>query len=805
MRYRIAGEHGYRVVMNERLSGFREWLVRRDHRRFGMVMLAILVVGITLVVSSKYLPSPYAYHVGEVASGTIAADRTISFADTASTDALRKQVAALTEPARRSVSTALGSAIADTDALMGDIAAARAQMEVGGSASGSSAVLSPGQALALVRRRAPPGISDATLSYLLTAPPAALEQLRAEARSAFNIIYAGNVPDTGLEAARAKLRGLADGADGSAQFRDAVYEVASTYLLPNQVFDAAQTQARRDQAMAEVAPVVVTLFKGELVVGTGDKITPEVMLRLEALGLTDSRPSWEIWLGTLLLVILELVVIVGLVSRSQPALLKDNIIMLAMTTLMLFFVGLARLLVIPPLSPYAVPLAALAMLTSILTRPRTALLLVSMLAIDVGLLAGFDFYVTMVLLLTAVFSLYSVSRLAQRLDLLTAGLLVMVVAGAAVFAGELLQEVPVVSAFKTSLWGLGNGLLSLVITLSLLLVYETVFNLTTPLRLLELANPSQPLLRRLMQVAPGTYNHSILMGNLAGAAAEAIDADPLLARIGAYYHDIGKILRPEYFVENQLHVTNPHDKLTPNLSKLAITAHVRDGKALARAYGLPQPIIDIIEQHHGTSVLSFFYHKAKEASKTEVAEEAYRYDGKKPTSPEAAIIMLADSVEAAAKAMKSPTVKKMQDLIRDIFKQKMDDAQLDDAQLTLGDLHKIRDVFESGLRGLAGHRIAYPKEENHAERTPEQRLARAAAGGGAMGGVVTASGRVPRAQKPQLRSLPATGTGMPEPDEPSQPAKPAQPDEPVQLGQPAKPDDVATAGATEDGPPPTDA
>lgn len=785
-RYRIAGEHGHRAVMNERLSGFREWLERRDHRRFGMLMLAILVVGITLVVSSKYLPIRYAYQAGDTASGTIAADRTISFEDTASTDALRKQVAALTEPVRRSVPTALTSAIADVDALVDDIAAARTQMDVGPSTLGSSTPLSRGQALALVRRRAPAGISDATLSYLLTAPAAALDQLRAEARSLFNFVYSANVSDTNIEAARARLRGLADGTEGSAQFRDAVYEVTSTYVRPNQVFDAAQTQARRDQAMAEVAPVVVTLFKGERVVGAGEKVTPEIMTRLEALGLTDSRPSWEIWLGTLLVVILELVVIVGLVSRSQPTLLQDNIIMLAMTTLILFFVVLARLLVIPPLSPYAIPLAALAMLTSILTRPRTALLLVSMLAIDVGLLAGFDFYVTVVVLLTAVFSLYSVSRLAQRTDLLTAGLLVMVVAGAAVFASELLQEAPVMSAFKSSLWGVANGLLSLVITLSLLLVYETVFNLTTPLRLLELANPSQPLLRRLMQVAPGTYNHSILMGNLAEAAAEAIDADPLLARVGAYYHDIGKILRPEYFVENQLHVRNPHDKLTPNLSKLAITAHVRDGKALARAYGLPRPIIDIIQQHHGTSVLSYFYHKAKETSKVEVAEEAYRYDGQKPTSPEAAIIMLADSVEAAAKAMKSPTVKKMQDLIRDIFKQKMDDAQLDDAQLTLGDLHKIRDVFESGLRGLAGHRIAYPREENHAERGAEQRLARAAAAGGAVAGVASDGGRVPRVQKPRLRSLPAADTPAPAADEP------------------AHVDDAVPAEAKEDGPPSTD-
>lgn len=763
LRYRISGEFGYRVAMNERLSKFREWLERRDHRRFGFVMLAVLAIGMTIIVSSKYLPSHFSYRVGDVASGPVVADRTVYFEDKVSTDALRAQVASLVEPVRRSDSTALTRSITDVETFVGSLEAARSRLD-GGASTGSSTALSLDQAVAVLRQGSPSGVSDATLAYLLTVSPEVLVQLRTEVRSALNLVYAGNVSDTALALVKERLRGLADGAAGPAEFRDAVYEVSGGYVHPNQVFDPLQTQARRDQAMRDVLPVVVTVFKGEQVIGAGDTITAEKMLRLEALGLTDKRPSWQIWLGTLILVVLELVIIVGLISRSQPALLQDNISLLAMTTLILFFIALARVLVIPPLSAYAIPLAALAMVTSILTRPRTALLLVSMLAIDVGLLAGFDFSMTMVALLTAVFSLYSVSRLAQRTDLLTAGMLVMVVAGAAVFAGELFREVSVIAAFKTSLWGVVNGLLSLVLTLSILLVYETVFNLTTPLRLLELANPSRPLLRRLMQVAPGTYNHSILMGNLAEAAAEAIDADPLLARVGAYYHDIGKILRPEYFVENQLHVKNPHDKLTPNLSRLAITAHVRDGEALARAYGLPRPIIDIIQQHHGTSVLAYFYHKAKETSKVDVPEELYRYEGQKPTSPEAAIIMLADSVEAAAKAMKSPTVKKMQDLIRDIFKQKMDDGQLDDAQLTLGDMHKIRDVFENGLRGLAGHRIAYPKEESRVERPSVQRLPRAAASGGAptggaASGGAASGGRTRQTRAAPLLSLPAVEAG----------------------------------------------
>jgi putative nucleotidyltransferase with HDIG domain len=206
------------------------------------------------------------------------------------------------------------------------------------------------------------------------------------------------------------------------------------------------------------------------------------------------------------------------------------------------------------------------------------------------------------------------------------------------------------------------------------------------------------------------------MGNLAEAAAEAIGANPLLARVGAYYHDIGKTIRPEYFVENQIYVDNPHDRLSPNLSKLAITAHVRDGEHLARLHGLPKPVVDIIKQHHGTSVLAYFYHKAMQLAKDSVYEESYRYEEQKPQSKEAAIIMLADSIEAAVRTMENPTRRKIQGLIQEIVKQKVEDGQLDDSALTQGDLHKIRESFDVSLLGLVGHRISYPAGETAASR-----------------------------------------------------------------------------------------
>lgn len=718
-----------RHTINQRLAGVRDRIDSRDGRRFGLGLTVFLIVVLTLVISSNYLPSRHHFQVGDVAGEEVVATRTVTFENREATESLRKQVASLVQPAYSVNPSALSSVVVDVNGLFDQAQAVKqslapsttlpptsattvgtASTGLGGVTSSAAPLINLGLARARLSERVPSTISADTLVLVLGASDETLLRLRADISNVLRFLYAGSVTQTALETARQKLRGQAETVLGDEDYRTAVYEIAAAYLRPNQVYDEEATRARRDQAMQEVAPVTVSVLKGERIVQPGDTITEQTMLALSALGLVGRPLGWEIWLGSFIIVVLQMLVLSGLLTRTNRPVLQDNTLMLALATLIVLFTLLARITVVAPLSPYLVPLAALAMITSIITKPRTALLLVSLQALNIGLMTGMDFGFVLVALISAIFSLYPVSHLAQRIELLLAGVLVAVVAGAAVFAVELLREAPIVDALRASLWGLGNGVLSMALTVSILMIYEPLFNLTTPLRLLELANPSQPLLRRLMQVAPGTYNHSILMGNLAEAAAESIGADPLLARVGAYYHDIGKTLRPEYFIENQLHVRNPHDKLNPNLSRLAITAHVQDGEDLARLYGLPKPVVDIIRQHHGTSVLSYFYHKAKETTGGDVPEETYRYTKEKPTSPEAAIIMLADSVEAAAKAMKDPTVKKMQGLIREIFKQKVDDGQLDMSQLTFGDLEKIRQVFESGLRGLAGHRIEYPRE-----------------------------------------------------------------------------------------------
>ena len=233
----------------------------------------------------------------------------------------------------------------------------------------------------------------------------------------------------------------------------------------------------------------------------------------------------------------------------------------------------------------------------------------------------------------------------------------------------------------------------------------------TPLKLLELADPNHPLLKRLLMEAPGTYHHSLMVGNLAEVAARQIGGNALLARVGAYFHDVGKLKRPNFFKENQMS-ENPHDRITPNLSTLVITSHTKDGEQLALKYKLPRAIRDIIVQHHGTTLVAYFYHKAKQGEKgIEVKESNFRYEGPRPQSKEAAVVLLADSVEAAVRSLPDKTKGKIEGLIRKIIKDKLDDGQLDNCDLTLNDMNEIANAFMTVLSGFFHERTEYPELE----------------------------------------------------------------------------------------------
>jgi putative nucleotidyltransferase with HDIG domain len=315
--------------------------------------------------------------------------------------------------------------------------------------------------------------------------------------------------------------------------------------------------------------------------------------------------------------------------------------------------------------------------------------------------------------LGAIIAAQEVSQTHERKNIIRAG---MVAGGANVLLIVALSLINgTFFTAEVAVWlGLGvlGGVLSAVLAIGVIPIIEMAFNYTTDIKLLELADLNQPVLRQLLINAPGTYHHSILVGILSEAAAESVQANPLLARVSSYYHDIGKIKMPQYFIENQIGGENRHNKLQPSMSSLIIAKHVRDGVELARQYRLGKPIVDIIFQHHGTSCMNFFYNKAQEMSDGEhvVSDSDFRYPGPRPQTKEAGIVMLADAVEATSKTLSEPTAARIQGMVQRIINNIFVDGQLDECELTLKDMHLIAESFNRILTGIFHSRIDYPEK-----------------------------------------------------------------------------------------------
>ncbi len=360
---------------------------------------------------------------------------------------------------------------------------------------------------------------------------------------------------------------------------------------------------------------------------------------------------------------------------------------------------------------YGLPFAFAAIVISIVLSPRIATLSSVIVAMFVCLVIDSRFSFFIYSFLGSIIAAQEVSHTRERKNIIRAG----VAAGGAnvllIVALGLINGT-IFSADAAMCLGMGvlGGVLSAVLAIGIVPIIEMTFNYTTDIKLLELADLNQPVLRQLLINAPGTYHHSILVGILSEAAAESVQANPLMARVSSYYHDIGKIKKAQYYIENQTGGENRHDKLQPSMSSLIIAKHVRDGVDLARQYRLGKPIIDIILQHHGTSCMNFFYQKARDLSDGEqtVSDSDFRYPGPRPQTKEAGIVMLADAVEATSKTLSEPTAARIQGMVQRIINNIFVDGQLDECELTLKDLHLIAESFNRVLNGIFHSRIDYP-------------------------------------------------------------------------------------------------
>ncbi len=380
---------------------------------------------------------------------------------------------------------------------------------------------------------------------------------------------------------------------------------------------------------------------------------------------------------------------------------------------------------------YVVPVAIVSVLLTVMFDSRVALFGTLTLALVGGLLMRYDFEFVFATLFASTLGIYSVRDVRNRSQFyLSAGFVFL--GYAIVLFGTYLLQNPALERTLRDLLEAGFNSFLLIIALPLLWVFERVFDITTDIRLLELSDTNRPVLKELSLKAPGTLNHTLQVANLAEAAADRVGANALLTRVGALYHDIGKMAKPEYFVENQRSGENPHDQLKPRMSALIIASHVKEGIELGKQHNLPRRVLDFITMHHGTGLIEYFYRRASEASSASetgnVLEGEFRYSGPKPNSKETGILMLADSCEAASRSLDSPTHKRLETLIDSIFTSRIQDGQLDDSDLTFRELDQIKDTFLSMLVGMYHVRVKYPDQEGEASEASTSNTKALAAG-----------------------------------------------------------------------------
>ena len=498
-------------------------------------------------------------------------------------------------------------------------------------------------------------------------------------------------------------------------------------IVPNLVVDEFATEIARKNAQNSVKPYEVVFQKGDKILFEGEPVTRLKRDALRQAGYNVYELNWQGLAAIYIIVFIATALFLGFMKFFEKDYLEPRYLSLsAVLSLLLALIG-----VMLPVgfSPYVLPVPAFLMLMSIFTNPRVALVAsVMMLSVmAVGYQYNIQFIVTFIMLTIFSVILMSQIKYAKRVDLIKIGFNISIAGIIIVLSIYILEkcliDVDNVLIFKDISLIFLNGVLSSIITLGSLPLFESTFKIITSYGLAELGDHNQKLLKRLQIDAPGTYHHSLMVSNLCEAAAEAIGADPILARVGALYHDIGKLKRPLFFVENQSYflIENPHNKFTPRISKMIITAHPKDGIEIAKEYHLPQVIQNFILQHHGEGLASYFYNQAvKEEGVENVKEEQFRYTGPKPNTKETAILMIADAVESAVRSLKNPTPEEIEGMINKIIVERLNDGQLSDSPLTLKDIKTIASTFSRILRGMQHNRIKY--QENLAEELQKQKI-----------------------------------------------------------------------------------
>lgn len=483
-------------------------------------------------------------------------------------------------------------------------------------------------------------------------------------------------------------------------------QTKATYFV-----DHEKTEEARQNITKNVTPVIYK--KDQTIIAEGQPITESQIELLNDLGLLGNDKSTGIYMNLVLLLVVAGVL--GLqwryIKEKRRDIYEDNSKVILINLLTVLTVVLARISIL--ISPYVIPFACISILLSVLIDSKTSVTIGILNVIFISFIVKFSVDLTLIAMVNAVIVPMVLKRVQQRNDILYSSLLIGAIN--VVFTGAMgyFLSTNVTSIInKAMLTGI-SAIVSGILAIGILPVLENIFDVLTNIKLLELANPNHPLMRRLILEAPGTYHHCVLVANLAEMAAESVGANPILARVASYYHDVGKLERPYYFKENQIGIVNPHDDMSPAMSSAIILSHVEDGVKLAEKYNLPEGITDVVREHHGDSLAKYFYITMRNKSENpdEVNEADYRYGGPPPRSKESTIIMLADGVEASVRSINKPNKKKIEEMVNNIIKSRIDENQFVNSDLTFKDLEKIRESFLKVLSGIYHERIEYPKDK----------------------------------------------------------------------------------------------
>ncbi len=682
----------FRARQRGALRGFREAIGERPRMRLAVLatLLATLSAAILLVTP----PAVAGYEVGQVATQIVRAPRSVTFvSDTLTGEARDRAAEAVPRLYRRDPSVPTQKVDALTQSL-----ARIVQARAGTLASRESR-------LAAVQGEVGAEVAPDALDMPIEEWNALAKDLPEILRS----ILAQEIRTEEVEQVRADAPKSLPAAWTPRQRRVAS-ELLQRSIASNTTFDAQATERAQAEARANTPAVVVQVLANEVIAREGQQVTPAVVEKLRAEGLSSAGIDWKSALGLILWAALVATMYAFYLDRFQPEVWRDARRVVVSGGALLVALAASRAL-IPghALLVYFVPYAAVAMTLAILVGGRTAAVTQVAAALHVGMMSG-QVELFAYALLPALLGMSALRRGTTARDFLRATAFTAV-GDLGVLASFLLaaKSPDILGALQVLGAGAANAILSGLLAFAGIVAIGHLARITTVFELRELGDPNHPLLRQLLLRTPGTYHHSLLVANLAERAAEMVGADPLVARVGAYYHDIGKMRNPTAFIENQAGEKNPHDELDPLVSAQIVAAHARDGLALGERYGLPGGIKEMISGHHGTALVKFFYQKAQ--ARGEVQDvDAYRYPGPKSRSREAGIVALADGVEASVRSLPEKTQDEIRRMVDKIVTERVEEGQLDECELTLADIQKIKAAFVELLVSVYHERIPYPED-----------------------------------------------------------------------------------------------